>query len=274
VGGVHGATAGPEWDGHLLLLHESAAERLAGVAAWVQRGLDLGEKVLCAEGPDEREASLVATLEAHGVDAATALGEGRLTLVPLADLYPAGGQRQVVDRALAEGFPAVRMSADALSASTVLAPGDHLVLERQMDELVRCLPVSALCRYARRATVESVLRDAVGVHVPGIREAYFSTGADDLGLVLRGEVDATNAEVLEAAVTALTDVPPCALCLDLADLVFVDVAGCRALARGTRDFRAGGGEILLVAPPPAVERTLRLLGVSELRGFQLIGGNP
>jgi anti-anti-sigma factor len=72
----------------------------------------------------------------------------------------------------------------------------------------------------------------------------------------------------------LTDVPPCALCLDLADLVFVDVAGCRALARGTRDFRAGGGEILLVAPPPAVERTLRLLGVSELPGFQLIGGNP
>jgi anti-anti-sigma factor len=274
VWGVDGATAGHEWDGHLMLLHESAAERQAGVAAWVQRGLDLGEKVLYAEGPEEREGSLMVALEVHGVDAATALGEGRLTLLPLAEFYPTDGQRLVVDRALAEGFPAVRMSVGALGAVTTLSPGHHLTVERRLEELVRSLPVSALCQYERSATRGPALRDAVDVHVPGIREACFSTGADERGLVLRGEVDASNAEVLEAAVTAFTDVPPCVLSLDLAELTFVDVAACRALARGSCDFRARCGELLLVAPPPPVERTLRLLGLSDLPGFQFIGENP
>ena len=268
--GVDGATAGPEWDGHLMLLHESAAERQAGVAAWVQRGLDLGEKVLYAEGPEEREGSLMVALEVHGVDAATALGEGRLALLPLAEFYPTDGQRLVVDRALAEGFPAVRMSVGALGAVTILSPGHHLTVERRLEELVRSLPVSALCQYARSSTRGPALRDAVGVHVPGIRETWFGTGESELGLVLRGEVDAGNAEVLEAAVTAFTDVPPRVLALDLAELSFVDVAACRALAYGSADFRASGGRVLLVAAPPPVERTLRLLGLSDLPGFRLI----
>ncbi len=269
--GVDGATTGPEWDGHLMLLHESAAERQAGVAAWVQRGLDLGEKVLYAEGPDEREGSLMAALEAHEVDAPTALREGRLTLVPLAEFYPTDVQRLVVDRALAEGFSAVRMSVGVLGALTILSPGHHLTVEQRLEELVRSLPVSALCQYARSSTRGPALRDAVGVHVPGIRETWFGTGESELGLVLRGEVDAGNAEVLEAAVTAFTDVPPCVLCLDLAELTFIDVAACRALVQGSRDLRASGGRVLLVAPPPPVERTLCLLGLDDLPGFQLVG---
>ena len=272
--GVNGATTGPEWDGHLMLLHESAAERQAGVAAWVQRGLDLGEKVLYAEGPDEREGFLMAALEAHEVDAPTALREGRLTLVPLAEFYPTDVQRLVVDRALAEGFPAVRMSVGVLGALTILSPGHHLTVEQRLAELVRSLPVSALCQYARSSTRGPALRDAVGVHVPGIREAWFGTGESELGLALRGEVDAGNAEVLEAAVTAFTAVPPCVLCLDLAELTFVDVAACRALAQGSRDLRASGGRVLLVAPPPPVERTLCLLGLDDLPGFQLVGESP
>ena len=274
VGGAGSATTGPEWDGHLLLLHDSDAERSAGVAAWVQRGLDLGQKVLYAEAATEREHAVIAALEAHGVAAATAVAEGRLALLPLAEFYPTEGQRQVVDRALAEGFPAVRMSAGASAARTILSPGDYLSVERGMDELARSLPVSALCQYERSCTTGSRLRDAVGVHVRGIREGYFATDTGELGLVLRGEVDAGNAEVLEAAVTAFTDVPPRVLRLDVAELSFVDVAACRALVRGSRDFRASGGRVLLAAPTPPVERTLRLLGLGDLPGFQVNGGDP
>jgi anti-anti-sigma factor len=177
-------------------------------------------------------------------------------------------------RALAEGFPAVRMSAEASAAMTVLSPGEYLSLEQRMAELVCTLPVSALCQYARSSTTGPVLRDAVGVHLPGIREAQLHTGTSELGLVLRGEVDDGNAEVLEVAVTAFTAVPPRVLCLDIAELTFVDIAACRALALGSWDFRASGGQVLLVAPVPPVERTLRLLGLGDLPGFQLIGGNP
>jgi anti-anti-sigma factor len=147
-------------------------------------------------------------------------------------------------------------------------------VERRLAELVRSLPVSALCQYARSSTRGPALRDAVDVHVPRIREACFGTDADERGLVLRGEVDAGNADVLEAAVTAFTDVPPCVLSLDLAELTFADVAACRALAHGTGDFRARGGELLLVAPAAPVERTLRLLDLTDLDGFQLIGRDP
>jgi anti-anti-sigma factor len=275
VDGADGARPDAEWDGHLLLLHDSDsdAERHAAVAAWVQRGLGFGEKVIYIEDPAERGDSVVATLEAHGVDAATAVAEGRLAVLSPAEFYPTDGQRQVIDRALAEGFPAVRMSAEAAAALTILSPEDYLSMERGMDELARGLPVSALCQYARNSTTGTGLQDVVGVHLPGIRERYFATGTGELGLVLRGEVDAGSAEILEAAVTAFTDVPPRVLALDLAELSFVDVAACRALAHGSFDFRASGGQLLLVAPPPPVERTLRLLGLSDLPGFQLIGSN-
>jgi len=157
---------------------------------------------------------------------------------------------------------------------TALSPGDYRSAEDRIDQLIRTLPVSVLCEYVPGSGTCPGLRDAVGVHVRGIREAYLHTSAGDLGLVLRGEVDAGNAEVLEATVAAFTDGPPRVLCLDLAELSFVDVAACRALVRGSLDLRASGGQVLLVAPAPPVERTLRLLGLSDLPGFELIGGDP
>jgi anti-anti-sigma factor len=274
VDGAGSATTGPEWDGHLLLLHDPDAEWHAAVAAWVQRGLGLGEKVIYTQDPAEQDHSVIDALEARGVDAATAVVEGRLALLPLAECHPTNGHRQLVDQALAEGFPAVRLSTGDAAAMTMLSPGDYLSVDERIDELVRTLPVSVLCEYVPGSTISPGLWDVVGVHVPGIREARFHTGTGELGLVLRGEVDASSAEVLEAAVTAFTDGPPRMLCLELAELSFVDVAACRALAHGSSDFRASGGQVLLVAPPPPVERTLRLLGLSDLPGFQLDGGAP
>ncbi|HEX2073371.1 MAG TPA: MEDS domain-containing protein [Geodermatophilus sp.] len=278
MGSAARATTGPEWDGHLLLVHDSDVERQAGVAAWVQRGLTLGEKILYTEVPVEPRRSVIAVLEAQGVDAVTALAEGRLAVLPPAEFFPPEGQRQVVDRALAEGFPAVRLSAETPAALAVFSPRDYLSVEEGMDRLVRTLPVSAMCQYARNMTTTTTtatgpqLRDAVGVHVPGIRGTWFSTDASPLGLVLRGEVDAGNADVLDAAVAAFTDVPPGLLCLDLTELSFLDVAACRALARASRNFRESGGHLLLVAPSPPVERIMRLLGLGDLPGFELVVG--
>ena len=271
--GADGARPGFEWDGHLLLLHDPDVEWHAAVAAWVQRGLGLGEKVIYTQAPAERDHSVIDALEAHGVNAATAVAEGRLAVLPPAELPSVDGHRQLVDRALAEGFPAVRLSTGDAAAMTLLSSGDYLSVDEGIDELVCTLPVSVLCEYGPGSTTGPGLRDAVGVHLPGIRERYFATGTGELGLVLRGEVDAGSAEILEAAVAAFTDVPPRVLCLDLAELSFVDVAACRALAHGSSDFRASGGQVLLAAPPSPVERTLRLLGLCDLPGFGLIARN-
>ena len=100
-------------------------EQLAGLAAWVCRGLDLGEKVICTEVPRRPEDSLVALLEARGVDGAAAVRDGRLVVQPAAEFYAAEGHAAVVERALADGFPEVRMSAERRAALTVLSPAAH-----------------------------------------------------------------------------------------------------------------------------------------------------
>ena len=150
--GVGPDAAGAEWDGHLLLLHDSEAERLDGVAAWVHRGLALGEKVIYTEGSVDPANSLIAVLEARGLDASEAARDGRLAVLPLAVFYPPEGQRVVVERALAEGFSSVRMSAEARAARTMLSRRAYRGFEARMDQLTRTLPVAAMCQYGRSTT--------------------------------------------------------------------------------------------------------------------------
>jgi hypothetical protein len=110
-------------------------------------GLDLGEKAIYTQAPAERDHPVIDALEAHGVDAATAVAEGRLAVLPPAELPSVNGHRQLVDRALAEGFPAVRLSTGDATAMTLLSSGDYLSVDERIDELVCTLPVSVLCEY-------------------------------------------------------------------------------------------------------------------------------
>jgi hypothetical protein len=121
VGDVREAP-GAEWDGHVLLLHRTEGERLAGLTAWVRRGLELGEKIIYTELPLMPEDALVPVLEAWGIDVAAAVRDGQLVVLPPEEFYPPAGQRVVVERALAEGFPSVRISAEVRAALSVLSP--------------------------------------------------------------------------------------------------------------------------------------------------------
>jgi anti-anti-sigma factor len=265
----------PDWDGHLLLLHDSDAERLAGLTAWVRRGLDRDEKVIYTEAPDVApEQSLLAILDERGLDVTAATADGRLTLLPLEEFYPPAGQATVIERALAEGFRAVRMSAEANAARSVLPEPVYADMERTMDQLCRTLPVSAMCQYARRATTRVRLREVVAAHLVGVRQTKLRTGQDQRGITFSGQVDVANADTFAAAVHAAISAAARVAWLDLGGVEFMDAAACRALAGATWFFRDRGGQVLLMAPQPSVERTLRLLDVDQLRGFELIGGDP
>ncbi len=274
VEGANLAVPGPEWDGHVLLLHDAEAERLAGLTAWVRRGLHLGEKVVYTAGTVEPAHSLLAVLEERGVDAAAAVRDGRLALLPVEQFYPPEGQHVVVERALAEGFVAVRMSAEARTALAMLSPAAYRGLEQRMDDLVRSRPVSAMCQYARATTTGASLDNVVAIHLTGVRQSTFATGRDQHGLVLRGEIDTTNTDVFTAVLAAACASRPTVLWLDLAEVTYIDAGSCWRLDDATRRFRAAGGQVLLVAPQPSVERTLRILEVDELPGVQLVGGEP
>jgi anti-anti-sigma regulatory factor len=270
--GVVREAPGGEWDGHVLLLHRTEDERLSGLTAWVRRGLDLGEKVLYGEVPLAPGDSLVAVLEARGVRGAAAVRDGHLAVLSVADFYPPGGQRVVVERALAEGFTAARMAAEARAALTVLSPGAVQGVEQQIAELVRTRPVHAMCQYPQATTTGAWLDGAVAAHLAGVRQSTFATDEGLDGLALRGEIDLTNGEVFAAVLTAACRSVSRVLWLDLAEVVYLDARSSWRLEDATRGFRAGGGHVLLVAARPPVEHVLRLMEVDELPGMHLLGG--
>jgi anti-anti-sigma factor len=264
-----------DWDGHLLLLHHTEEERSAKLAAWVRRGLENDEKVVYTEvdGRSE-EASLLAVLRQNGVDAAAAAAEGRLSVIPIPDFYPAGGQLPVIERALAEGFRGLRIAAEASTALTFLTWPAYMAVEREIDEITRTHPLSAMCQYEQASTVDDHLSDVVSSHLTGIREWLLSTGDGDGELVLAGEIDVSNAELLTCALRAATSRAADTLRLNLVRVDFLSAGACRAIAEGTRQFRDDSGTVLLVEPQPPIASVLRLSGLAELNGIKLIGSRP
>jgi anti-anti-sigma factor len=270
---VRSETERSPWDGHLLLLHRSESERRSNLASWVSRGLEREEKVIYTEVPTEpSERSLLSVLAEHGVDGDAATRDGRLLVLPLAEFYPAVGEEGFVMGMLAEGFPALRVSAEANAALTIQSPEGYARVEESIDRLCRSHRYSALCQYDRESTTGDWLRRTVGIHVNGIREHQLRTTESPAGLTVAGEIDTDNSEVLAAAVLAATASAAGTFRLDLGRVSFMDVAGCRALVAGTEPFRDAGGDAVLI-PSPSVARVARLLDVDTLPGFR-IGGLP
>jgi anti-anti-sigma regulatory factor len=262
---------GTEWDGHVLLLHRTEGERLAGLTAWVRRGLELGEKIIYTELTLMPEDALVPVLEAWGVDVAAAVRDGQLVVLPPEEFYPPEGQRVVVERALAEGFPSVRISAEVRAALSVLSPSAVHGVEQRLDALVGELPMSAMCQYSEAATTGTWLDDAVATHLSGVHQSTFSTSRDLDGLALHGEVDATNTDVFTAVLSAASCHRSRVLWVDLGEVSYVDAGSCWRLDDATRSYRSSGGHVLLVALQPPVELTMRMLEVDELPGMHLVG---
>jgi anti-anti-sigma factor len=266
-----------DWDGHLLLLHHTEEERSSKLAAWVRRGLENDEKVVYTEVDGRaEEASLFAVLRHNGVDAVAATAEGRLSVIPIPEFYPAGGQLPLIERALAEGFRGLRIAAEASTALTFLTWPAYMAIEREIEEITRTHPLSAMCQYEQASTADDHLSDVVSSHLTGIREWLFSTadGDGDGELVLAGEIDVSNADLLTCALRAATSRTPDTLRLNLVRVDFLSAGACRAIAEGTRQFRDDSGIVLLVEPQPPIASVLRLSGLAGLNGIKLIGSRP
>jgi anti-anti-sigma factor len=269
-----------DWDGHLLLLHHSEQERSSRLAAWVRRGLENDEKVVYTEVDGRaEEGSLFAVLRENGVDAVAATAEGRLSIIPGPEMYSAEGQLPVIERALAEGYRGLRIAAEASTALTFLTWPAYMAIEREIDEITRTHPLSAMCQYEQASTVDDHLTDVVSSHLTGIREWLLSTGDGDGELILAGEIDVSNEELLVCALRAATSRAPTSPApetfqLNLRRVEFLSAGACRAIAEGTREFRDGAGTVRLVGFRPPIANVLRLSGLAELKGIELIGGRP
>lgn len=263
-----------DWDGHLVLVHDSERQRRAGVAAWVRRGLDLGAKILYIEPRDvTAERSLLCLLKDDGVDAEEVVERGQLQVLRAEDdkVYRPAWFTKVVEEALAEGYPTVRWSGEAATAWSVLSPDVHAGVEVMTDELCRSRPVSVLCQYPSRLG-EATLQSVCAMHADGLRRALVQTTPITGGCAVAGEVDRSDARMLHlalAAASANTHEGQDQFVVEMSALDFLDVAGARALVTGTAAHRATGGTVCLRAAQPNVVHLLRLLGVDRLDGFLL-----
>lgn len=90
-----------------------------------------------------------------------------------------------------------------------------------------------------------------------------STRADYVVVVLRGELDATNAagtaRILQAAVE-----PQLQIIVDLAEVTFIDCRSMRELISARAQVQQAGGALRLARPQPTVRRLLSLLDLIGL----------
>jgi anti-anti-sigma regulatory factor len=270
------ADDGSGWDGHLLLLHDTDEQRVSGLTAWVRRGLERGEKIIYAEAATT-SSPVLQSLQEHGIDGAGAVRDGSLEVHAFDDLSPSSGEWDVVPRALAEGFSAVRVSGEASAALTRFPPEAHLGYERQMDDLVRTQPVHALCQYSRATTTGARLTGTIAVHLAGVRQGTLVTGTGEHGLILRGAVDLSNADVLTEVLRAAgasarrgAAPRPGVLELDLSGVTHMDVRSCRLLATSTEDLRSQGGQVHLLDPQPTPHQVLQILEIDTMPGIRVI----
>lgn len=179
---------------------------------------------------------------------------------------------QEIDRARADGYRGLDVTGEVPVALCELPGGEQLgAYEAGIASRMGDPSYSVLCQYDHRQFGPRRLSEVLDAHevdappelaVIG-RDGELSAALDrDRGaLRLAGELDFTCAETVSAVLEEHFSGP---LRLDLADLVYVDVAGMRAL-------RGGNGRRLVIGPASlAVRRLIPLLGWDTDPDFELL----
>jgi anti-sigma B factor antagonist len=83
-------------------------------------------------------------------------------------------------------------------------------------------------------------------------------------IVLRGEVDLTNAAELSELVTGQLADGTLHLTVDVAGLDFADTAGIRVFLLAAMTLRQRGGDLVLLRPQRTLARILEILGAEEV----------
>lgn len=232
------------------------------MAAWAERGLHRGEKMLFAADSrhDTVEALVPALLAAGCAGAGRAADTGQLVVVDPGHFHTR--YEAMVDEALREGHPGVRSYSAPASTPGVLDEEQFERFEDDLERMWRTRAATAVCRYEPGlADAPDALRSGIRRHPSGCSESALQAHSPEAGLLcLVGEVDAANdhllAELLRAAVRRAGD----ALVVDCSGLAFVSVAGWRAVVATTEEFRAGGGRVRLASLPPIAARLLQVTG--------------
>jgi anti-sigma B factor antagonist len=98
--------------------------------------------------------------------------------------------------------------------------------------------------------------------------ASVTTGESGPLIVVRGEVDLTNAAELSELVTGQLADGTLHLTVDVGGLDYADTAGIRVFLLAAKALRQRGGDLVLLRPQRTLARILDILGAEEVLAIQ------
>ena len=268
---VFGVVAGGRGT-HEALLWRYPGHQQASVARWVRTGVARGERVVW---PQE-DASLRLALAQQGVDLPAATERDQVLMVPLEDLLTAGRQATVLEGALGEGYPGVRVTVPANAVLARLGQAGYRRFDAELDDICTRLPVTAMCRYDVRAErlgqeATSAVTLLLQTHPNAVADGQMWTRRHGNRILVAGEVDLSSAGLLTGWLrVACARASSGEVHLDLSQLTFVDVAGCRALVNGTAPLRGAAGVVFLDGVRGHIHKVMTLLGLDRISGMRLL----
>jgi anti-anti-sigma regulatory factor len=254
---------------HVGLVYPTMRVRDDTVGAFVETGLRLGENVVLATGEQGWESGLAE----HGVDTRRSPESGSLITLEAPHFFPAQGQAALVDPLLASGRRGVRLVTSAEEALNYLGEPTFRRVEQEMDDLCETRPVTLLCHLGSAIALgepaSPALDTFVDTHADALRCPLLTMHRTAGGVRLRGEADVGSGGLLETVLARAGKANgsvghlshDATLEVDLSELDFLDVAGYRALRRGTEQWRWRGGTVLLTGARGIVRRVLDLVGL-------------
>ncbi|MDH7486378.1 MAG: GAF domain-containing protein [Anaerolineae bacterium] len=159
---------------HICCLFQTEEEHRAVLTPFLRHGLERGEKVLYIVDAHTAEV-ILGYLRDEGVDVEACLERGQFAILTRDDAYMQEGMfdpermiallRAETERALAEGYPALRVTGEMTWALRGLPGSERLIeYEARLNEFFpgsRCL---ALCQYDRRRFDAALLLDVLRTH--------------------------------------------------------------------------------------------------------------
>jgi anti-anti-sigma factor len=92
--------------------------------------------------------------------------------------------------------------------------------------------------------------------------------SEALTISLSGEVDIHTAEAIRGAASLAVDQDFAWLCLDLAEVTFMDSQGLNALVGAHRVLERAGSTLRLAKVPPSLQRLLELTGLDRVLEYE------
>jgi DcmR-like sensory protein len=258
--------------GHILLVHHSEGERLRWLAGWCDIGLRQGEKVVYVDVAGWGAETLRSAIALRGLDVSQAVDRGQFEFIGAEELLGMGdGREDALAAALAGGYPGARLTVRQDALEQQVGPDVVARVERGLAALCHEAPVSVLCQYDGRTTVDDALTRALDRHPDWVFESDLSVRRSGHVIEVEGRLDSLDEVVLDRSLTRMTSrlSPSRPLTLDMHDVTSLSLGAYRALVRGTEAFRRRGGQVDVGAPHGLDGRLLRMLPEGDEPGLQL-----